>query len=444
MEQETQFDFVVENGALLKYEGKGGVVIIPDGVRHISPYAFYNCKNVTGIVAPVNLVSIARGAFLGCSNLKQATIPGRIYPRVKEDGVFEGLNVYFRFYACRGDEEIEDFRYTTQVVQPVPLPAPEPPQSLDDEPPLEPEGEGGDVDDDGLNDDTEGEEFIEDADSLEERMAAVIPAPEGAPSDDERRKIREFEDFIIEGSTLVKYKGTRPCVEIPDFITHIGDGAFSNSSVEEVGIPVSVVSIGKNAFAWCENLSSVLLPAELSIIDENAFANCSALTAVEIPDSVSYLGAGAFHACSALSSLRLPAVGCIGRRAFDFCVSLTELTVPEGVEEIADGAFSHCEILEKVSLPASLKRLGNWAFSDCGCLDGVSLPEGLERVGDVCFVNCVKLAKIQVPYSVRTLGRQAFAGCGGLGWARVPKDLAGQVKQNKVFHALKNILVEYI
>lgn len=444
MEQKNNGDFLIENGALLKYVGSEENVVIPEGVKHISPYAFYGCKHVTSIVTPLNLVSIARGAFLGCENLRQIIMPGRVYRRAKEDGVFENLeSVYFRFYASSGDEEIDDYRYSTEVEQPVPQPPSERPEdalSSGGEERLEDRengrGESGE--------ESDSDDWKEDDDSLKERMAAIVPVSHESLSEEERRKISEYEDFIIEGSTVVKYKGSKTRAVIPDFITHIGDNAFSNSSVEEVEIPSSVVSIGKAAFAWCENIARISLPENLRIIDEDAFADCSALASVEIPDSVTYIGASAFHACSSLASVRLPAVGTVGRRTFDFCVKLTKVTVPEGVEELSDGAFSHCEALEKVSLPLSLRRINSWAFADCYCLESVSLPEGLEKIGDVAFVNCTKLRKIQIPYSVGTLGRQAFAGCTDLGWARVPHGLDGQVKHNKVFYKLKKIVVEFI
>ena len=39
-------DFVIENGVLTKYVGKGGDVVIPNGVTSIGEWAFKFCKNL--------------------------------------------------------------------------------------------------------------------------------------------------------------------------------------------------------------------------------------------------------------------------------------------------------------------------------------------------------------------------------------------------------------
>ena len=37
-------DFVIEEGILKEYNGKGGNVIIPDGVTRINDAVFFNCN----------------------------------------------------------------------------------------------------------------------------------------------------------------------------------------------------------------------------------------------------------------------------------------------------------------------------------------------------------------------------------------------------------------
>lgn len=36
-------DFLIENGVLTQYTGKGGVVVIPEEVKSIDPHAFDKC-----------------------------------------------------------------------------------------------------------------------------------------------------------------------------------------------------------------------------------------------------------------------------------------------------------------------------------------------------------------------------------------------------------------
>ncbi|MDD4290633.1 MAG: InlB B-repeat-containing protein [Clostridia bacterium] len=69
-----RLEFVVENGVLVEYNGKGGVVVIPEGVKEISAGKLaganiFRYKNVTKVVLPTTLEKIHAIAFLGCDSL---------------------------------------------------------------------------------------------------------------------------------------------------------------------------------------------------------------------------------------------------------------------------------------------------------------------------------------------------------------------------------------
>lgn len=65
-------------------------------------------------------------------------------------------------------------------------------------------------------------------------------------------------DFIMNGSTLVFYKGNDEEVTIPLNVTKIGDGAFAGKEkLKTVNITKYVDTIGDNAFAGCSSLENV-------------------------------------------------------------------------------------------------------------------------------------------------------------------------------------------
>ena len=48
---------------------------IPEGIRHIGPYAFYQCQSLTSIQLPKSLISIREYAFTGCRSLVSVMLP---------------------------------------------------------------------------------------------------------------------------------------------------------------------------------------------------------------------------------------------------------------------------------------------------------------------------------------------------------------------------------
>ena len=117
-EEESLEDFVISNGVLTKYIGKGGVVripsvvtrigveafgdctdvetlIIPAGVRSIGQYAFHWCSGIQTMIISEGVTNIEQYAFCGCSGLKSITIPSSLK-------VF-GNDAFFR---CTGLESV--------------------------------------------------------------------------------------------------------------------------------------------------------------------------------------------------------------------------------------------------------------------------------------------------------------------------------------------------
>lgn len=132
-------------------------------------------------------------------------------------------------------------------------------------------------------------------------------------------------DFQMDGSTLVRYRGTSEMVSIPRTVTYIEKGAFEdNTSIKTVVIPGTVTDIGAYAFWGCGGLETVRLGNGMTQISDYAFANCKGLKKVEIPSTVRSIGIQAFADCVNLTDITIPPeVNDIHETAFDGCVKLT-------------------------------------------------------------------------------------------------------------------------
>lgn len=130
--------------------------------------------------------------------------------------------------------------------------------------------------------------------------------------------------FKMEGSTLVKYRGTEKNVSVPDTVEVIAKGAFEGKgTIEVVVLPASVKRIDPYAFWGCESLEKIIIGSGLTEIGDYAFANCVGLTDVTIPTNIRR----------------------IGIQAFADCVNMTEITIPFQVTDIHETAFDGCSKL---------------------------------------------------------------------------------------------------
>ena len=176
-----------------------------------------------------------------------------------------------------------------------------------------------------------------------------------------------------------------------------------------------VTSIGNDAFAWCEGLTSITIPNSVTSIGEKAFFYCKSLTSITIPNSVTSIGKGAFSECEGLTSITIPnSVTSIGDDAFNGCKSLTSVTIPNSVTSIGESAFAWCKALTSITIPNSVTSIGKGAFADCSSLTSITIPNSVTSIGWRAFENCKSLTSVTIPNSVTSIGDEAFAWCGSL------------------------------
>lgn len=76
-------DFVIEDGALVQYNGPGSDVVIPDHVVEISRFVFEYRDDLVSVTLPKCLRYIGQEAFCGCKNLREVKVSGNESPEAQ-------------------------------------------------------------------------------------------------------------------------------------------------------------------------------------------------------------------------------------------------------------------------------------------------------------------------------------------------------------------------
>lgn len=112
--------------------------------------------------------------------------------------------------------------------------------------------------------------------------------------------------FSKDGTRLVHYPQYRPgsSYSIPDGVDVIEAYSFSGTAnLEQVVMPVSVRTIGRNAFENSKRMKNVTLSNNLKLIEEGAFRGCLSLEALSLPKSVSRINGHVFEGCYNLNTV---------------------------------------------------------------------------------------------------------------------------------------------
>ena len=231
--KETEFD--IKDSILQHYNGTGGDVTIPDGVRIIGSNAF-EAKAITSVVIPSGVVQIQSLAFFNCSELTSVTLPASV--REIADDAFSGCSSLKKLTYngtlkdwCSIQNGALQSGLTCFVYRGISI------------------------------------ESIKLSDGTDLKTAKTLEIPTG---------VTAIADYVFYNCWQLE------SVTIPASATFIGDYAFSGCSLlESVTIPASVTSIGGYAFSNCSSLESITIPAGVTYIAPYAFKDCQSLKSVE-------------------------------------------------------------------------------------------------------------------------------------------------------------------
>lgn len=212
-------------------------------VKTIEQMAFQNCTNLVDLEL-LEVVEIHNSAFKGCTGLTAVTIPGTT---VKMDhSIFNGCDNITSF-------TLADSKSPLQIDFDIPL--------------------------------TVKNLYL---------GRELYHGYNGQPYDDyfDCTYVKpgyQIEKLVI-GNEVTVIPSFKECMNLTDVkigssVTAIPEGCFDGTMIEEIVIPNSVKEIGVNAFRWCPNLTTVHIGSGVETLGQEAFSLCENLCAVNFAGS---------------------------------------------------------------------------------------------------------------------------------------------------------------
>lgn len=197
-------------------------------------------------------------------------------------------------------------------------------------------------------------------------------------------------------------------IDIPNNITYIGRSAFADcSALREISCPENIL-LGLSAFAWCISLEELSLPggAIMETLDGRGgqFAWCTNLTSVVIEEGMEALSPGCFEGCCNLKTISIPStLTNINVTSFMGCVSLENIDIASDNEiyTLRNGFILNKKTMVPIAGP--------------GDRENVIVPDGVTDVWNSLYGSYGnstyrKMKRLVLPETIEDLSSGAFHG----------------------------------
>ena len=191
----------------------------------------------------------------------------------------------------------------------------------------------------------------------------------------------EIQEYAFKNTPALK------TIDIPDTVTAIGRGAFTNSGLTSIKLPVALAELGvyddavNPVFDGCTDLTSVTLDdtnADFEIVDGVLMNEAQTEIYLVLPEKTGKFVVGEDMV--------------IHSGAFALS-NVSEVVLPEGLEEVPDYMFYGAKGLQSVTIPESTMIIGKYSFAGTG-LTSINIPANVQLIEDYAFDGAENLKSV--------------------------------------------------
>ena len=312
---DEEFVYLKSNTGYLVYpisKTRATYGVIPTNINNlpvisIGKYAFEYCNNLetvgvvgsgSGLEIPNCVTNIGYGAFYECANLKSVTIPDSVTGEINSD----------KFSGCENITNLTIGNGITSI----------------------------------------GSSAFE---GFAKLKTLTIGDGVTSISADAFKGCGELENVVLgAGVNSINITAFRHCPQLTSFVVDSNNETYcskNNCLIETasktlffgIGSSVipsdgSVTTIGDSAFAWCMNLTNIIIPDCITTISDSAFYECKKLETAILPLGLVTIPYGLFQNCESLKSIEIPSsVTNIEKFAMNGCNALNSITFAGTMEQ---------------------------------------------------------------------------------------------------------------